>query len=637
MLLAAGRSPGVIGTVNVRAAAWPGGAREASWTTPAALVLQSVIGEMRAAGTTDIVLEATSQALDQGRLEGCRFRVAGLTNITQDHLDAHGTMERYFDAKAILFERLMRDSGAVGVFFADQDEGRRMRARLRGARVLNVALTPEGARAAGGADVVVTSAAQSPDGWRLQLDTPIGPLDIASPLVGGFNLSNLALAIGMAIGRGLDRDAITGGLARLDGVPGRLERVANSRGVLCLVDYSHTPDALERAIAAVRPLTTGRVVVRVRLRWRSRQQQAPAHGADRGARRRHRRRHLRQSAHGRAGVDPRHDRCRRATRDASPSWPRPSWRRRRADFTARSIAAPRSGAPRQPAGPGDVLLIAGKGHEDYQILGNDQDPLRRSRRGFRCARGCDSVADHDMTAAPATHDLAFALAAMKGTLLQTGRAPRSDCFAGGAYDSRSVARRADLLRDAGRARRRVRVRGRGRGGGRVGDRRRRGPRRAGRVRERQRRRGRRSAGRARRAGVGGARALRRPRRRRHRLERQDHDQGADRGSARLGRSRAAHAGQPEHRGRHADHDPVGDRQGGVLGAGDGDARPRRDRAIWPASRGRTSASSPTSRARTSSGSARSKRSRTPRASSSTGSTARPTAAAASRCCRPAIA
>ena len=76
-------------------------------------MLQSVIGEMRAAGTTDVVLEATSHALDQGRLEGCRFRVAGLTNLTQDHLDFHGTMERYFDAKAILFERLMRDTGAA--------------------------------------------------------------------------------------------------------------------------------------------------------------------------------------------------------------------------------------------------------------------------------------------------------------------------------------------------------------------------------------------------------------------------------------------------------------------------------------------------------------------------------------------
>jgi UDP-N-acetylmuramoyl-L-alanyl-D-glutamate--2,6-diaminopimelate ligase len=368
MLLAAGRSPGVIGTVNVRAAAWPGGAREANWTTPAALVLHSVIGEMRTAGTTDIVLEATSQALDQGRLEGCRFGVAGLTNITQDHLDAHGTMERYFDAKAILFERLMRDTGAVGVFFADQDEGRRMRARLRGARALNVALTPESARAAGGADIVVTSAAQSPDGWQLQIQTPLGPLDIASPLVGGFNLANLALAIGMAVGRGLDRDAITAGLARLGGVPGRLERVANARGVLCLVDYSHTPDALERAIAAVRPLTAGRVVV------------VFGCGGDRD--------NSKRPVMGQI-----------AARDAdiaivtsdNPRTEEPESildmivagvrRETIPELATAELAAAARGYHREvdrrtairraaaACRSGDVLLIAGKGHEDYQILG----------------------------------------------------------------------------------------------------------------------------------------------------------------------------------------------------------------------------------------------------------------------------
>lgn len=363
MLLAAGRSPGVIGTVNVRAAAWQGGAREASWTTPAPLVLQSAIGEMRDAGTTDIVLEATSQALDQGRLEGCRFLVAGLTNITQDHLDAHATMERYFDAKAILFERLMRDRGAVGVFFADQDEGRRMRARLRGAEVLNVALTPEGA-----ADVVVTRAAQSPDGWRLRMETPIGSLDIASPLVGGFNLSNLALAVGMAIGRGLDADAIVTGLAHLGGVPGRLESVANSRGVLCLVDYSHTPDALERAIAAVRPLTTGRVVV------------VFGCGGDRDTSKR--------SVMGQI-----------AARDAdiavvtsdNPRTEEPESildmivagvrRENIPELGAAELVSASRGFHREvdrrsairraaaACRAGDVLLIAGKGHEDYQILG----------------------------------------------------------------------------------------------------------------------------------------------------------------------------------------------------------------------------------------------------------------------------
>jgi UDP-N-acetylmuramoyl-L-alanyl-D-glutamate--2,6-diaminopimelate ligase len=243
-----------------------------------------------------------------------------------------------------------------------------MRARLRGARALNVALTPESARAAGGADIVVTSAAQSPDGWQLQIQTPLGPLDIASPLVGGFNLANLALAIGMAVGRGLDRDAITAGLARLGGVPGRLERVANARGVLCLVDYSHTPDALERAIAAVRPLTAGRVVV------------VFGCGGDRD--------NSKRPVMGQI-----------AARDAdiaivtsdNPRTEEPESildmivagvrRETIPELATAELAAAARGYHREvdrrtairraaaACRSGDVLLIAGKGHEDYQILG----------------------------------------------------------------------------------------------------------------------------------------------------------------------------------------------------------------------------------------------------------------------------
>ena len=368
ILRAAGRSPGVIGTVTNRAAGWPGGARAASLTTPGALELNALLAEMRAVATSDVVLEATSQALEQGRLEGCRFRVAGLTNITQDHLDYHGTMESYFEAKAILFERLLRDGDGTGVFFVDQDEGRRMRARTRG-RSLGVALTAEaGARAGRDADVVVTSAVQSAQGSRLRLATPLGALEIASPLVGGFNLPNLALVVGMAIAHGLGADAIVAGLGQLAGVPGRLERVPNGRGVLCLVDYAHTPDALERAIAAVRPLTAGRVVV------------VFGCGGDR-------------------------DRAKRplmgeiVARDAdlaivtsdNPRTEDPGSildmildgvRRQGApELDAAALAGAARGyhgevdrraAIRRAAAAcraGDVLLIAGKGHEDYQILG----------------------------------------------------------------------------------------------------------------------------------------------------------------------------------------------------------------------------------------------------------------------------
>jgi UDP-N-acetylmuramoyl-L-alanyl-D-glutamate--2,6-diaminopimelate ligase len=369
ILRAAGRSPGVIGTVNNRAPGWPGGARAASLTTPGALALNALFADMRAVGTTDVVLEATSQALEQGRLEGCRFRVAGLTNVTQDHLDYHGTMERYFDAKAILFERLMRDGDSVGVFFVDQDEGRRMRARTR-SRSLGIALTAEaGARASRDADLVVTRAVPTAAGWQLELATPLGALAIVSPLVGGFNLANLALAVGMAIARGLDRESIVAGLARLAGVPGRLEPVPNARGVLCLVDYAHTPDALERAIAAVRPLATGRVLV------------VFGCGGDR-------------------------DRGKRplmgevAARDAdltivtsdNPRTEEPTSildmildgvrRQGSPELDAAALATAARGYHRQvdrrlaiqraaaACHAGDVLLIAGKGHEDYQIIGN---------------------------------------------------------------------------------------------------------------------------------------------------------------------------------------------------------------------------------------------------------------------------
>ena len=137
-----------------------------------------------------------------------------------------------------------------------------MRARLRGARALNVALTPESARAAGGADIVVTSAAQSPDGWRCEFETPLGPA--RHRVAAGRRTSTSRTSRSRSAWRSAAASTATRsrvGLARLGGVPGRLERVANARGVLCLVDYAHTPDALERAIAAVRPLTAGRVVV----------------------------------------------------------------------------------------------------------------------------------------------------------------------------------------------------------------------------------------------------------------------------------------------------------------------------------------------------------------------------------------
>jgi UDP-N-acetylmuramoyl-L-alanyl-D-glutamate--2,6-diaminopimelate ligase len=252
ILAAAGRRPGVMGTVTYR---YPGRAQAAPLTTPGPLQLHAFFAEMRGAGCTDAVLEASSHALEQGRVHGCAFRVAGLTNVTQDHLDYHGTHEAYFAAKAILFRELLEPTLGTAVLFADREDGRRMLAEVRG-RALTVATTPGVS-----ANVRVMERALDGRGTRATLATPAGPVEIVSSLVGDYNLENLTLAAGMALAQGIAPEAITAGIAALPGVPGRLERVANEAGVLCLVDYSHKPDALERALAALRPLTARRLIL----------------------------------------------------------------------------------------------------------------------------------------------------------------------------------------------------------------------------------------------------------------------------------------------------------------------------------------------------------------------------------------
>ena len=170
-------------------------------------------------------------------------------------------------------------------------------------------------------------------------------------------------------------------------VPGRLERVANERGVLCVVDYAHTPDALERAIAAMRAADARAADRGVRLRRRSRSRQAPADGRDRGARRRPGDRHVGQPAHRGSGGDRRHDPRRRAAHERAELR---GGRARGGAARGYHAEVDRRAAIRAAAGaarPGDVLLIAGKGHEDYQILGTTKHPLRRSRGGGGGAGG----------------------------------------------------------------------------------------------------------------------------------------------------------------------------------------------------------------------------------------------------------
>lgn len=362
ILAAAGRRAGVVGTVSYR---YPGFERPALLTTPGPLELHSFLAELQAAGGTDAVMEASSHALEQGRVHGCRFRVGALTNVTQDHLDYHQTPARYFAAKEILFRELLEPGRGTAVLFADRDDGRKMAGAVRG-QLLSVS-TSEGARA----DVRVKERALGGAGTRATLETPAGAIEIASPLVGGYNLENIVLATGMALALDVPVDAIAAGVRALAGVPGRLERVANDAGVLCLVDYAHKPDALVQALAVLRPLVSGRVIAVVGCGGDRDQSKRPIMGE--------------AAARAADVVLVTSDNPRTEDPAAIIDMILPGVRRGGAvERTAAQIAAGEKGflveidrrraiaAAVETARAGDAILIAGKGHEDYQILGTQK-------------------------------------------------------------------------------------------------------------------------------------------------------------------------------------------------------------------------------------------------------------------------
>jgi len=350
----------VIGTVGYR---FGGRQKEASLTTPGALELHGLMAEMKQSGASDVVMEASSIALEQGRLAGCRYRVAALTNVTQDHLDYHGTMESYFAAKTILFRELMAEAG-VGVFFADDEQSVAMRKAAVGP-VLTLS------RSHRGADVVVLARSLGADGTRLRLGTPSGNLEIASPLVGDFNVANILTAVGIGLAHGLSTTAVATGIAWLSGVPGRLESVANEAGVLCVVDYAHTPDALERALDVLRPLAKGRLIC------------VFGCGGDRD---RGKRPLMGQAAASRADLaivtsdNPRTEEPRSIIDMILEGVHKTGKPERTAAELAQGqagyhVEVDRAAAISQAvslARMGDVVLLAGKGHEDYQIIGTQK-------------------------------------------------------------------------------------------------------------------------------------------------------------------------------------------------------------------------------------------------------------------------
>ena len=333
-------------------------------TTPEADDIARCLLEVKKRSGTHLVMEVSSIALVQERVSGLRFKSAAFTNLTQDHLDFHGTLAAYAEAKAELFTRLLPEKSVLHVGDAF---GRQLAGRIA-AGVLTVARQD--------ADIWVRESQLSARGIRARVVTPQAECELESPLVGEHNLENLLVALGVLVGLGVAPQAAADALSSAPQVPGRLERCEGpDDDVLVAVDYAHTPDALARVLAAVRALGTGRVLC------------VFGCGGDR-------------------------DPTKRAPMGEAVG--------RNADYAFVTSDNPRSEAPRAivdtilpgltaasaafeveldraqaiekailAAAPGDVVLIAGKGHEDYQIIGTEKrhfDDREEARRALGLRR-----------------------------------------------------------------------------------------------------------------------------------------------------------------------------------------------------------------------------------------------------------
>ncbi len=249
ILRAAGCQVGLFGTISYRLVHET---RPAIHTTPESLDLQNFLAEVVRAGGTHAVLEASSHAMALDRLWGCPFAVAIFTNLTRDHLDYHKTFEDYFAAKRRLFEGTGASAPGAGVINRDDAYAKQLAGLA--ARTLTYGLEP-------GADITTRKPAVSFSGIEFTAETPIGKIDVRSPLVGRINVYNILAAIGAGVALDLAREVIAMGIAQLSSVPGRFERIDAGQPFLVVVDYAHTDDALRNLLSTAKELNPdGRII-----------------------------------------------------------------------------------------------------------------------------------------------------------------------------------------------------------------------------------------------------------------------------------------------------------------------------------------------------------------------------------------
>jgi len=232
----------------------PTGATYGSLTTPDPVTLHRTLDALAAEGVTHLAMEASSHGLDQRRLDGVRLSVAGFTNLSRDHLDYHPTIEAYLAAKMRLFDTLLQP-GQSAVLNADCDVAEHVAAVIerRGLKLFTV-----GGK---GSDITLVSLQALPDGNRLVVAHAGQSYDLHLPLAGDFMVSNALVAAGLCIASGADASKVFGALKHLSGAPGRLERVGEKNGAPIFVDYAHKPDALDKVLATLRPLASERLIL----------------------------------------------------------------------------------------------------------------------------------------------------------------------------------------------------------------------------------------------------------------------------------------------------------------------------------------------------------------------------------------
>jgi UDP-N-acetylmuramoyl-L-alanyl-D-glutamate--2,6-diaminopimelate ligase len=353
-----GRPAAYIGTLGAgRVGAGPDdGVLSGTHTTPDAITLQRLLAGFRDEGMSHVAIEVSSHALVQGRAAAVRFAAAVLTNLTRDHLDYHGTMESYAAAKALLFAR---DEVSLRVVNADDAFGRSLLARYGDAIAISTDAGAAQGAFAGRSFLCAREQRLTGDGMSFLLESSFGTRRMRSPLIGAFNLANAVTVLGVLLGLGVSIDEAAAQLATLQPPPGRMQRFGGGAAPLVVVDYAHTPDALDKALHALRAHCPDRL-------WcvfgcggdRDRGKRAPmgaiaARLADELVI---------------TDDNPRTESPAAIARDildgvgAHPA-------RVIHDRAAAIAFAVRS------ARPGDAVLVAGKGHESVQIVGTGQRPF----------------------------------------------------------------------------------------------------------------------------------------------------------------------------------------------------------------------------------------------------------------------